>query len=455
MLVRTSILSSLLLLLLQIDAPQSQGELAARRATKESALAAQRDPCADLKRELEAAQRAAASLKTEHARLVRELEILRRQGGASNETAAARAEIANLKGKLASAEQALNNLREQTAPLRTENERLRGENKRLISENGALQNSKRELESKLRTAENNLAELRRQSAPLLTEREALRTEQENLRHQLGDQQSRLAALQRQHEELTAVSNSNRAASDELAARVSACTEQLQKNPGVLLEAAGAAQTTSGAGGTGGGDTAIRIDGTQGRTHIIRDLVIGTLDISFDSDEVRAGHSFPLKAVFKPHPVLQPGSLQGADARNIVWHIEMQYAPQHLTATYDRQQSGNKDPRRTVDATEEQTWVWQLQTAKDFESDLSDLILFAGYDMQGDSKTRDLVREPIKLAVPPGPGFFAIFKDNLNWILGVIVALLSIYSGWLTVRPRKQDAPPPPPQGGQQQPQAGT
>jgi regulator of replication initiation timing len=449
MFVRTSILSFLLLLSLPFDAPRAQVKLADQRAKGEGALAAQRDPCAGLRSELDAAQRAAASLKTEHARVVRELEILRRQGGggASNESGAARAEIASLKEKLANAEQALKNLREQTAPLRTENSRLK-------DENGGLKSAKSDLETKLRTAENNLAELRRQSAPLLTERDALRAERDNLRNQLGDQQTRLAALQKQHEELTAVSNSNREASEELAARATACTEQLQKNPGVLLETAVAAQTVAGTGAGGGGDTAIRIDGTQGRTHIIRDLVIGTLDISFASDEVRAGHSFPLKAVFKPHPVLQPGSLQGADARNIVWHIEMQYAPQHLTATYDRQQSGNKDARRTVDATEEQTWVWQLQTAKNFESDLSDLILFAGYEMQGDSKTRDLLREPIKLAVPPGPGFFATFKDNLNWILGVVVALLSIYSGWLTVRPRKQNAPPPP-QGGQQQPQAGT
>lgn len=451
MFVRTLILSLLFILFQQIDAPKSKGKFGDQRATNEIQIGAQQDPCAACKRELAAQQRSYENLKNELARVNRELEALRRQGGggASGELAAARKEITDLREKLANAEQALNNLRQQTAPLRTENARL-------TSENRELQNSKRDLETKLRTAENNLAELRRQSAPIQSERDALRSERDNLRGQLGEQQTRLAALQKQHDELSAAANSNREASEALAARFSACTEQLEKNPGVLLDTAIAAQTISGTGAGGGGgsgDTAIRIDGSEGKTHIIRDLVIGTLDISFDSDEVRAGHSFPLKAVFKPHPILKPGSLQGVDERNITWHIEMQYAPQRLTATYDRQQSGNKDTRRTVDATEEQTWVWQLNTAKDFESDLSDLILFAGYEMQGDSKTRDLVREPIKLAIPPGPGFFAIFKENLNWILGVIVALLSIYSGWITMKPRKKDTPPPP-QGGQQ-PQAGT
>jgi predicted nucleic acid-binding Zn-ribbon protein len=447
MFVRTLILSLVFSLFQQGDVPKSKGELAEQRARSEMQIGAQQDPCASCKRELAAQQRGYENLKNELAKVNRELEALRRQGGggASGELAAARNEINSLTEKLASAEQALNTLRQQTAPLRSENARLKGEN-------GELQNAKRDLESKLRTAENNLSELRRQSAPVQSERDALRTERDSLRGQLGEQQARLAALQKQHEELSAAANSNKATSDELAARATACTEQLEKNPGVLLDTAIASQSTTGTGAGGSGDTAIRIDGTEGKTHIIRDLVIGTLDISFDSDEVRAGHSFPLKAVFKPHPVLKPGSLQGADARNISWHIEMQYAPQRLTATYDRQQSGNKDPRRTVDATEEQTWVWQLQTAKDFESDLSDLILFAGYEMQGDSKTRDLVREPIKLAIPPGPGFFATFKDNLNWILGVIVALLTIYSGWITNRQRKQDAPTQP---GGQQPQAGT
>jgi predicted nucleic acid-binding Zn-ribbon protein len=440
MFVRTLILSLLLLMFQQSDSSKLAGQLSARKASNDSASASQQDPCAGLRRDIAGTQRAYERLKADYDKVSRELEALRRQGGggASNELAAARSEIANLKEKLSNAEQALRNLREQTAPLRTENERLK-------SENGGLQNSKRELETKLRTAENNLSELRQQSAPI-------RSERDNLRGQLGEQQTRLAALQKQYDALSVAANSNKEASETMAAKFSACTEQLEKNPGVLLDTAIASLTASGAGGSGGSgsDTAIRIDGTQGKTHIIRDLVIGTLDISFDSKEVRPDHSFPLKAVFKPHPVLQPGSLQGADERNITWHIEMQYAPKHLTATYDRQQSGNKEPRRTVDATEEQTWVWQLQTTKDFESDLSDLILFAGYELQGDSKTRDLLREPIKLSIPPGPGFFALFKENLSWILGVIATILGICTGYLGLKQKKQSAQQNAPQGGQTQ-----
>ncbi|HKP72487.1 MAG TPA: hypothetical protein VJT82_06085 [Pyrinomonadaceae bacterium] len=452
MLFRTLTLSLLVLVFQQpTDSPKVKAKSSDVMATPETNLAAQQDPCARCERQLNAEQSNSEKLRGELERLSRELDALRQKGGGAGndkELAAARNQIINLNAKLESAAQDIDRLNKQIAPLRSDNERLKGENSRLSNESEKLRGSLRDLELRLSASDRSLAELRQQSAAT-TGRDELRVERDNLRAQLKGQQESYAALQQRYDELSAASNSSREASDAIASKFTACTEQLQQNPSLLLNTAAAAQRASGS----EGGTAIRInddggDAGQCKTHIIRDLVIGTLDISFDKDEVRAGHSFPLKAVFKPHSILKPDSIAGADERDITWRIELQYAPKHLTATYDRQQSGNRDQLRTVDPSQEQTWVWQLNTAKDFESDLSDLILFAGYETAGAGETKDLLREPIKLAIPPGPGFVAVFKENLNYILGIIATVLGICTGYLGLKQKKQSAQQNAPQGGQ-------
>jgi hypothetical protein len=176
---------------------------------------------------------------------------------------------------------------------------------------------------------------------------------------------------------------------------------------------------------------------NGKIHIVRELVIGTLYTEYDK-EVKAGDSIRLKAVFKPHPILNLGGLAGATEERIRWYTELQYNSQKSKVDYDDKESGGKQLRRELDPSgSEETWVWTVTPQVNFRTDVSDLILYAGYRIGDDDRKNDVLRESIKITEASVPGLvsrvFRSLRENSSTILSVLSAFLLIWSTLLAVK----------------------
>jgi hypothetical protein len=177
-----------------------------------------------------------------------------------------------------------------------------------------------------------------------------------------------------------------------------------------------------------------------QVHLIRELVIGTLHTIYPK-EVKGGAAFTLKAIFRPHPIITPGTFGRATQEAITWYIDLQYASQRSQVSYDRSQSGEKIERRQVDPSgSEETWAWRVLPPESFDSDLSDLIVYAEYETRsGPGDRKDIVHEPIGFSEMTEPGvlssIFGLIKENISYLLG----LLSIAVGiWATIIGTKKD-----------------
>ena len=198
---------------------------------------------------------------------------------------------------------------------------------------------------------------------------------------------------------------------------------------------------------GGKSTAgiVSIYEDSGKVHVIRELVIGTLQTIYDK-EVKPGRAFPLKAIFKPHPIITPGTLnQSASEENISWFIDLQYPSQKSQVVYDQQQSGQKPSRRAIDPRGgDETWIWSVLAPPNFESDISDLVVFAEYQRPTQTGTqtnrKDIVHENIKFNQIIEPGAFtrtiSWIKENLTYLLATATAVIAIWGGIIKTKKDK-------------------
>jgi hypothetical protein len=176
----------------------------------------------------------------------------------------------------------------------------------------------------------------------------------------------------------------------------------------------------------------------GKVHVVRELVIGTLQTIFEK-ETKPGVEFPLKAIFKPHPIITPGALKASE-EPISWFIDLQYPSQHSSVSYDEAQSGQKPTKRAIDpAGGEETWVWKVTPPANFGADVSDLVVFAEYKMAEQTGRKDIVHENIKFTQIKEPGtftqVFAWVKENLSYLLATLSVAIGI---WATIIKTKKD-----------------
>ncbi len=258
-------------------------------------------------------------------------------------------------------------------------------------------------------------------------------EVESLKKQVSGHEQQ---IQNAQHELQATKTSNAELTAQLLSR-----GQTPTNPAGLVELAQARSSQAQMGQTSAGIVSVYEE--NGKVHVIRELVIGTLQTVYDK-AVKPGDKFPLKAIFKPHPIIAPGTLQQpASEENISWFIELQYKPQKSQATYDQGQSGQKTARREIDPRGgEETWNWSVVSPPSFESDKSDLIVYAEYQIgaQPGSQPKDIVHEEIlfKQIIEPGSisRGFAWLKENLTYLLGTITVLVGIWATWIKTKKDK-------------------
>jgi hypothetical protein len=174
---------------------------------------------------------------------------------------------------------------------------------------------------------------------------------------------------------------------------------------------------------------------DGKTHHVRELVIGTLETEYDA-KVRPGTSFPVKATFTPHPIMRIP--HAADL--YAWHLELDYQSSRIKdVQYNTEKSGRKARRREIvlDGPAE-TWVWELTAPADFQKDRSDIIVYAGYSIPNqEPEMMDITREPVELTEKETPSAFALalafIKDNLTYILGLISVLVAIWATLISIK----------------------
>src|SRR5262249_21518472 len=152
-----------------------------------------------------------------------------------------------------------------------------------------LADLKRDNEQRLTLAKNELASCS-------GDKTRLSAELAGLQQQSNSQGQQLQALN------TELESSKRAVAD-LSKQVVA-RGQILRQPEAVLEMARSAQVKAAEQGA----PAIASYEEDGRIHEIRELVIGTLEISYEKEQ-KANEKFPLKATFTPHPIISPGTLK--------------------------------------------------------------------------------------------------------------------------------------------------
>jgi predicted nucleic acid-binding Zn-ribbon protein len=488
----TLFLAPVLLLALhpQPSSSQTTGSKAARSSSVGSSAQSQ-DSCADCRAQLQSCQRSYAALQREYGRLKDELSRTQQElrdaqsrptGGdvPSGQLKDLESQIERLKGENAKLRAGLDSCRQQQSGaqscqrqldalnvqlskcresydalsgqitgLRSDNVRLTRDNNDLRARNDGLARSTADLNSKINdlnvAADGLRAQLRDEQASSAALRQQLSTmgvRQSASNTQRGTLEQQLEKANKDLTDTTAQLRDAQRQDGELTTQLASAVQSSPQAPSALLAAAKAARGAS------------RVDDAEpfklecGKTYIIRDLVIGTLRISYDEGSIKPGNTFLLDAEFTPRHLLNADSLKGAAEKQVDWFMELQYEPQpeKLKAEYNRQQSGGKDQNRRVSLSGGgyEKWVWTVTLPKSFERESSDLVVFAEYKMDGGGERSPLLNETVKLVVPPGPGIVERVKENSTYILGVLSTLLGLRLGWLELRQKKakdKHAPP--------------
>lgn len=171
---------------------------------------------------------------------------------------------------------------------------------------------------------------------------------------------------------------------------------------------------------------------QHKVHIIRDLVVGLLDLEFEK-ELKAKVPSTVKATFKPRPISTvPGAAEG-----VVWKIKLAYKPEHAEAKFNIDRSGGNEERRLPTQLNDQAWVWSVTQPEGFRKDKGDVAVSLGYD---EKPLVEVGRQSVEYGEMTEPGLFsAIFrwlKENFSWLLGTVTLLLGIWLAWLNIKKGK-------------------
>lgn len=172
---------------------------------------------------------------------------------------------------------------------------------------------------------------------------------------------------------------------------------------------------------------------DGKTHVITELVIGTLKTEYEK-EVKPGTDYQLKATFEPHPILNPHRVEGSSADEVRWYMELSYLSNKIKFAYDPELSGRKEQKREIQVSnQKETWGWKITPPANFEADKSEIIVYAGYKLANEEKPlEDLDRLSVEINEKEVPGTLSVIwgfiKDNLSYILATIGTILGI---WLT------------------------
>ena len=112
-------------------------------------------------------------------------------------------------------------------------------------------------------------------------------------------------------------------------------------------------------------------------HVVTNLVIGTLDLTYDPPQIEFPHASKLTLVFEPRSVSPFGT-----ENEIRWYMRAAYDPTYLKAEYLKAESGNQDESRqlTLAANQKETWKWTVAPLADFEKDKTDLICYLRYEI---------------------------------------------------------------------------
>lgn len=369
-------------------------------------------------------------------------------------------QVADLRNRLADSSKALNDCK---AAAQKESERWKQENAKNLAEIAnlkkqvdALHSGPAELEKQLNAAKQEAERYRGDFEQLSAQNNDLKTRYSNLNSEVSNLNNQILNLTRSRDSLqqqmgVASQDLNRLRSEN--SRLSATNSNLNRqvaelerglwgarvpyNPQALLTLSKPIDDHS----VENRDRACRTCEKDGKLHVTTELVIGTLETIYDPI-VRPGKSFPVKARFTPHPILNvPQSATLADP--ITWSLELRYYSIGITdVRYDTEMSGMKAPIRKIklDGSTE-TWGWQVTAPANFQKDLSEITVYAGYSLSNEDPTlMDITREPVNLTEKETPGAFSVAiaftKDNLTYILGVISVLVAIWATLISIKKGK-------------------
>ena len=178
----------------------------------------------------------------------------------------------------------------------------------------------------------------------------------------------------------------------------------------------------------------------GKRHVIRELVIGTLELAYETS-LAPGAKVPMEATFTPHPILQRRPGQPTEDPTL-WYIELRFESTRINGNYNKARSGKPQLRELNPLGGKETWDWELIAPEDFNQDKSSVIVDAGYREPGSEQEwlRDIAREPLVLSEKETPGAFAaaftFFKENLTYALGIVSIIFGIWATYVSVKKGK-------------------
>ena len=178
----------------------------------------------------------------------------------------------------------------------------------------------------------------------------------------------------------------------------------------------------------------------GKRHVIRELVIGTLELTYETS-IAPGTKVPMEATFTPHPILQRAP-DRATEDPILWYIELRFESTRIAGNYNKARSGKPQQRELNPQGGKETWDWELTAPEDFNQDKSAVIVDAGYKEPGLEKEwlPDIAREPLVLSEKETPGAFAVafrlLKENLTYALGLVSVIFGIWATYVSVKKGK-------------------
>jgi len=355
-------------------------------------------------------------------------------GGLNQQLSTAQAEAARLRGENANLTARLRDLQTRPDALQTQLDSAKQQLQKYQQDYQQLVSSNAELKSQIteltRGYEQRLSALKKESDGYKSNSDQLSTQLKDLQLQLTSQGQSLSAANKN------LQTSNQTILDQSKQLIS--QGQSPNQPEAVLALAKAAQERGSKEGT---SSVITCD-ENGRVHVIRELVIGTLDTDYPK-EITPGGTLTLNAVFKPHPIITPGVVAESAARDVInWFIELNYKPQKSQATYDQRTSGLKPERRQVDPNgSDEKWAWTVNAPAEFDLDSSDLIVFADYKMgETTSQPKDIVHEKITFAALKVPGAivrgFNWLKEYLTWILTILTLAFGIWGTYVKTQKDK-------------------
>lgn len=355
-------------------------------------------------------------LKESNATLANQVSELRRVANNSAEQLSALKDSnGKLTNQVSELRQSANSSAQQLRALQNENAQLKAANTDLKSRLSRAESAKT-FEQELNAANNQVINLRSDNQRLLGANQ-------DLNNQLTQSLQRITGLEG---ELTA-SKAELVALKQGAPTPSETLSQV--NPQTVLNLAKEQKLEKAQKGNG----ATWSYDADGKTHVITELVIGTLKTEYEK-EVKPGSDYQLKATFEPHPILNPRRVEGSSAEDVKWYMELSYLSNKIKFVYDPELSGRKEQRREIQVSnQKETWGWKISPPANFEKDKSEIVVYAGYKLASEEKPlEDLDRLSVEISEKEVPGTFTVFwgfiKDNLSYILASIGTILGI---WLT------------------------